>query len=231
MPASGVVIVGAGGFGREVLDVLEAINSDEVARGGAVKFEFLGFLDDGEPDVDLLSRRGAAHLGPVTAALDLPPGTSFSLGVGDPNTRRCLDEYLTGLGLSAVTLAHPSATCGFDVRVGVGAVICSHVSLTTNVAIGRHTHLNLNCTVGHDVVMGDYVTVFPGANISGCVVIEDEVSVGTNSTIIQGLSVGRGTVIGGGAAVVRPLPPRVVAAGVPARVIRSLDAVDSGPSS
>jgi sugar O-acyltransferase (sialic acid O-acetyltransferase NeuD family) len=206
-----LLIVGAGGFGREVADVVDAINA---ADGAA--WEFLGYVDDGVIDPTLLERRGDRLLG-TSAALHEHRGASFAVGVGDPKARRLLDARAREAGLEPATLIHPSATLGRDVVIGDGSVICAHVSLTTHIVLGRHTHLNLNCTVGHDVVMGDFVTVNPGATISGNVTLADDVTIGTNAAVIQGISVGAGSTVGAGAAVVRDVAPGTTVVGVPAK--------------
>lgn len=210
----GLVIVGAGGFAREVLDVVEAVNAVEPGH------RVIGFLDDGTPDEDLLAARGVRLLGAVA---DLPVGPgAYVVGIGDPQVRRLLSERVEALGRHGVVLAHPTATTGAEVAVGAGSVICAHVSITTNISIGRHTHVNLNSTIGHDCILGDYVTVYPGVNISGDVRLDTEVSVGTGTAIIQGVHVGAGTVIGAGSVVTRDLPAGVVAMGAPARPVRDV---------
>lgn len=207
-----IVVIGAGGFGREVHDVIVAIN------GAAAEpvWHFLGFIDDGSPDEQLLGRRNARHLG-GTHELPSMAGTFYVIGVGNPVTRRRLAEQADAAGLRAATLVHPSSTMGLDVEVGEGSIICSHASITTNVRIGCHVHLNLNVTVGHDSIVRDFVTINPGATISGNVVLEQDVTMGTLSTVIQGKRIGERTTVGAGAAVVRDLPGGVVAVGVPAR--------------
>jgi acetyltransferase-like isoleucine patch superfamily enzyme len=97
-------------------------------------------------------------------------------------------------------------------------VICSHVSVGTNVRLGPGSHLNPNCAIGHDSILREFVTVYPGAMVSGNVVLESEVQIGTGASIIQGLAIGARTFVGAGAAVVRDLPPDAIAVGVPARV-------------
>jgi len=204
--STAIVIIGAGGFGREVLDVIEAINAADPDR-----FNFLGFLDDGEPDTELLSRRGAAILGKSTMLERLEASYVIAIGVGE--RRGKLDRG----DRPAATLVHPSAVLGADNRFADGVVICAHVSLTTNVTLGRHVHLNLNATVGHDCVLADYVTVNPGATISGNVSLGEAVTVGTGANIIEGVAVGARTMIGAGAVVTSDLPADVTAVGVPAR--------------
>ena len=211
MPLQPLLILGAGGFGREVADVVDAIN----ASAGPT-WDFLGFVDDGDPDLTLLARRGDPLLG-TSDVLEVHRAAAFVVGVGDPRTRRLLDARAREAGLRPATLVHPAATLGRDVVIGEGSVVCSHVSLTTHIVLGRHVHLNLNCTVGHDVVVGDFSTVNPGATISGNVTLHDDVTVGTNAAVIQGISLGAGSTVGAGAAVVRDVEPGVTVVGVPAR--------------
>src|SRR5690606_21445806 len=112
---------------------------------------------------------------------------------------------------------HPAATLGGDVEVGPGTVICAGVRITTNIRIGRHVHVNLNSTVGHDTLVEDFVTINPLAAISGDVVLRRGVMVGTTACINQGIEVGVDGVVGSGAAVVRDVESGTTVVGVPAR--------------
>lgn len=214
MSVTPLVIVGAGGHGREVHDVVEAVNEEALSSGGP-RFDFLGFLDDQSVDLDLIEDRGP-YLGAIDVLDHLQDGVQYVIGIGSGSARRKIDER-AGYRQAAV-LIHPTAAVGrHRVTLRAGTVICSNCSVTTNITIGRHTHLNLNVTVAHDSVLGDYVTVNPGATISGNVTLEDEVSIGTGASIIQGRTVGQGTIIGAGASVVRDMPAGIVAVGVPAK--------------
>lgn len=204
-----VVIAGAGGFGREVLDVLEA------AKAAGAALSFVGFADDGEVDDALLATRGASLLGRVDSLQGRDVLVAIGVGAGD--VRRRIDERLRRWGLDGPVLAHPAATVGGDVELGAGAVLTAGARLTTHIRAGRHLHVNLNATIGHDCVLGDYVTINPGANISGSVRLESEVTIGTGACVIQGVTIGEGTTVGAGAVVVHDLPPGVTAVGVPAR--------------
>src|ERR1035437_9820606 len=128
-----LVIIGAGGFGREVLDIVEALG------GGA--YEFLGFLDDGTPDERLLAARAGRHLGPPSSLVDID--ADYVVAVATPDARRRIDAFANGLGRVAPVLVHPSATLGSLVTLGPGTVVCAHASLTTNISVGRHRHTNL----------------------------------------------------------------------------------------
>jgi hypothetical protein len=209
-----IVIVGAGGFGREAHDVIEAINS---ARSRE-RYEFLGFLADYIDNPQLIVGRGAL-LGGVSYLEELPAGTRYVIGIGNSAARKRIDGEASALGLHPATLVHPSVTMSrHSVELGPGTILCSHVSLTTAIRLGRHVHVNLNSTIGHDAVIHDYVTINPGVNISGNVVLEQEVTIGTGATVIQKLTIGAGSTIGAGAAVVRDIPSGVTAVGIPAKI-------------
>jgi sugar O-acyltransferase (sialic acid O-acetyltransferase NeuD family) len=179
---------------------------------------FLGFLDDGTPDAAVLARLGAEHLGPVDHLRQLP-GARYLIGVGEPKARQMLDARAEALGAEAITAIHRNASYS-DVEFGPGTVVTAGVRLTNNIRLGRHVHLNLNCTVGHDALLGDYVTVNPLASISGNVTIGDRVNVGTGANIIQNVTVGDDAVIGAGAVVIADVPAGVTVAGVPARPLK-----------
>jgi len=209
-----IVIIGAGGHGREMHDVIEAINAASVTP----PWDFLGFIDDGQPDLDQLQRRGATLLG-GRAELATLKDVHFIVGIGSPVARRQVDAVACVVGLRPATLIHPSATIGTDVDLAAGVVVCSHVSVTTHVRVGRHTHLNVNSTVSHDVALGDFVTLSPGVTLAGNVTLADDVTMGVSSTVIPGVSIGHGATVGAGGVVVGDLAARVTAVGVPARPI------------
>jgi acetyltransferase-like isoleucine patch superfamily enzyme len=89
--------------------------------------------------------------------------------------------------------------------------------LTTNIVAGRHLHVNLNATVGHDCVIGDFVTLAPGVSISGHVTIGDGVEFGTGAVVLPGVTIGDGAMVGAGAVVTRDVEPGVTVIGMPAK--------------
>lgn len=209
-----LVVVGAGGFGREVLDVIDAINFDH-ATTGASALEVVAVLDDGKPDPATLEPYDVPHLGPVSDLADMPADVGFVVGIGSPQLRRKIAEQYAER--ACPTLVHPSATMGRAVQLGAGTVVCAGVRLTNNIHIGRHVHLNLNATVGHDAHLGDFVTVSPLVAVSGHVTLADDVMVGTGATLNPGVRVDAGAIVGSGAAVLRDVAAATTVVGVPAR--------------
>lgn len=204
-----LVVVGGGGHGREIVDIVEAIDQRSPT------FDLLGIVDD-RGDVDgLLGRRGLVWLG----ATEVLPGVAagYVLGVGSSDGRRKLDAWATTAGLEPETVIHPTAVLGSDLRIGPGFVAAAHAQVTTNVSIGRHVHLNISATVSHDCVLDDYVTLSPGCHVSGNVRLGAGVTLGVGAVVRQGVSIGEDTFVGAGAVVTQDLPSGVTAVGVPAR--------------
>lgn len=202
-------IIGAGGFGRECLDIVEALN----AAGAAL--EFVGFLDDGDVDIELLERRGVRHLGPSSTAVR--HGGRHVIAIGSGAVRRRIDAVLSADGVQSPVLIHPQATLGSDCRVGAGTILNAGARVTTNIELGRHVQIHANATVGHDAVLHDHVSVFPGATISGSVVLEQGVTVGTGANVLPGVRLGADTFVGAGAVVVEDWPAGSTLVGMPAR--------------
>jgi len=223
-----LVIVGAGGHGRETLDVVEARNRDTAGTHGSGPIDVVGFLAD-LIEEDVLARRGVPHLGSSDRLVPLLGASAqesasllrFHLAIGSSAVRARLDRWVIeqdpALADRAASLVHPAATVGSDLRLGPGLFLAAGARLTTNITAGRHTHLNLNAAVSHDCVLGDYVTLSPGALVNGNVSLGDGVFLGTGAIVLPGRSIGAGATIGAGAVVTRDVPAEVTATGVPAR--------------
>lgn len=203
-----LVIIGAGGQGREMLDTIEALNRLEPT------WSFLGFLADDDRSADLVAARGAEILGRVDRLADLD--AAYLIGIGDPAVRRAADAVAASAGREPATIVHPSAQVGSQVRLGAGAYVGPNAVVTTNVAVGRHTIVNIGASLSHDVVVGDFVTIGPGSHLAGNVTVGDDADVGVGVSVRPRATIGAGTVVGAGAVVVADLGPGVVAAGVPA---------------
>lgn len=212
-----LVVVGAGGHAREVLDIVDACNAAALADGGVAPWSCVGVVADGHADLDLLDRRGVALLGPVaSASAVVGERGSFVVGIGDGAVRRRLDEQLTAAGLRAAVLVHPSVTTGADVELAPGVVVAAGARLTTNVRLARHVHVNVGAVVSHDVRVGPYATLSPGVLLNGATVVGEAAFLGAGAIVTPGRRIGADAVIGAGAVVVRDVPAGVTAKGVPA---------------
>lgn len=209
-----IAVFGAGGFGREVLTIIKAINKVEF------KYNILGFFDDGEPIGKIIN--GYPVLGGVDALQKWGKGICVVVAIGGPAVKRKIVEKISNNNVEFPTLIHPHAIIGDDelVDIGKGCIICAGTIITVNVRIEDFVILNLGCTVGHDTHIGEYASFMPSVNISGEVNIGKGVYVGTGAKIINRLTIGNDTVVGAGAVVVKALPENCTAVGVPAKVIK-----------
>jgi sugar O-acyltransferase (sialic acid O-acetyltransferase NeuD family) len=216
-----LVIFGAGGFGREVCQVVEDINAAEPA------WNVLGFLD-GNDALHGTTLRDLPILG-GPAWLAEHPGVVVALAIGFPTSKRAVLRAIADAAsdVEFATLVHPTAWVGNHVTVGRGTVILAGAAVSTDIRIGAFNCLNKNCIVGHDAVLGDYSTVSPGASISGYVQLGEGCDIGANSVVVQGYSIGAWSVVGAGAVVAGDLPADVTAVGIPARVIKQRAATAS----
>lgn len=209
-----LVIVGAGGHGRETLDVVEACNGVEPT------FEFVGFIAD-EADDALLEKRGALLLGPTEQLIERLAGTQITchLAIGSGAVRSRVDGELRAIGLAdrVVTLVHPLASVGTEVHLRSGAYLAPGARITTNVTFGRCVQLNVNAVVSHDCEIGDYVTISPGALVNGGVHIGARAFLGTGAIVLPERTIGQEAVIAAGAVVTKDVPAGVTARGMPAR--------------
>ena len=209
-----VVVVGAGGFGRETLDVIDAC-----ARAGA-DIRVAGVVDSqpSAANLGLLRDRGIAYLGTEDEWLsDRPLGAAYLVGVGSPSAREQISARFDAAGATATVVIHPAAVIGTQARFGPGTIICGGVQISTNVSVGHHVHCNPGAIIGHDAVVEDFVSLNPGSIISGDVTVSRGALVGAGAVVLQGHRVGAGATVGAGACVVRDVLPASVVKGVPAR--------------
>ena len=209
-----LAIYGAGGFGREVLTLINDIN--KICN----KYDVLGFYDDGHSAGEVIN--GYKTLGGIDALNSVTESISIVLAVGSPSIKRSILEKIINPYVKFPTLIHPSVMIGDEkyVSIGQGCIICGGTIITTDIIINDFVILNLSCTVGHDTVIGRYSAFMPSVNISGEVQIGEGVYVGTGAKIINQLSIGSDTIIGAGAVVAKDIPSSCTAVGVPAKVIK-----------
>lgn len=209
-----LVIVGAGDFGREVSWVAERINAQTPV------WELLGFVDDSAA-IRGRTVDGYPVLGPVSWLEAVTDELYVVCSIGTGRIRKqVMERVLANPHLRPAALIDPAAIVGRNVQIGQGSVVCAGVVLTVSVHLAEHTIVNLNCTIGHDVVLEPYCTVHPGSNLSGRVHVGACTDIGTGTKIIQGLAVCSGCTLGAGTVVVRDITEPGTYAGVPARRIK-----------
>jgi sugar O-acyltransferase (sialic acid O-acetyltransferase NeuD family) len=212
-PLRPLVIVGAGGLGREIHVLVQQLNDQHPA------WQLLGFYDDAPP----LHPLPLPYLGTVADLNAADQAVDVAVAVGSSAARAAVVARLTSAHLSFPTLIHPGvAQAPFQhLALGPGCLITQGCILTTNVRLGRHVLLNLGCTIGHDAVLEDFCSLMPHANVGGEAYLESGVYLGTNATVINQVRVGARTIVGAGAVAVRDLPADCTAVGVPATVIKT----------
>ncbi|MGD2027731.1 MAG: acetyltransferase [Anaerolineales bacterium] len=210
-----VVIIGTGGFGREVLDVIEAVNQVQPT------YQMLGFITEPGYQQPGDQINEAPVLGYYNWLEANRHAVKAICGVGAPAVRRRLVRKAEAAGAAFFSLVHPRAILTRWVTLGSGTIITAGCILTNNIRLGNHVHLNLDCTVGHDAVLEDFVTVSPGVHISGNVTLQQGSFIGTGANLIEGKTVGEWSVVGAGSVVVNDIPPNATAVGTPAKEIKT----------
>lgn len=208
-----IAVFGGGGFGREVKTIIDSINKVHKT------YKFIGFYDDGIEKDTMVNNYPV--LGGVQELNQLEEELCLAVSIGDPKTKERIIRKITNTKISFPNIIHPSVMISDDfVQLGKGNIICGGTFITCNVEIQDFVILNLSCTVGHDTIIKNYCSFMPSVNISGEVIIEAGVYVGTGAKIINQLEIGEYTVVGAGAVVAKSLPSKCTAVGIPAKPIK-----------
>lgn len=209
-----LIIFGASGFGREVAWLVERINNNNPT------WNILGFIDDDEA-IQNSEINGYKVLGKI-CDINKYSDAYFICAVGSSRTRQNIIANIKKLNPAThfATLIDPSVEISDSVTIGEGTIICAHTIVTVNISIGKHVIINLDCTVGHDSVLNDFVTLYPSVNVSGITNIGDCAELGTGTQIIQGMTIGSHSIVGAGAVVVKNIPDNCTAIGCPAKPIK-----------
>ncbi len=201
-----IVIVGMGGFAREVKWII-----DRIKRSNG-QWNFCGYIDKETNKENVL--------GDDTYILNMCEELSVIIAIGNPKIRMQLyKKYRDNTYIRFPNLVDPSVDIADSVKLGEGNIICSNNVLTVDISIGNFNIINLGCTIGHDVRIGDFNTINPGTNVSGNVKIGNLVDIGTGTKIIQGKRIDNESVIGAGAVVIKDVVSRATVVGVPAKAI------------
>ena len=191
-----IVILGAGGHGRVAADI-----------AGLCRYEEILFLDDADIP-------GTA--GKTADYMKFAENADFFVAVGNNSVRRKLQRMLWSNGCSVVSLIHPSAVLGSNVRIGVGTVVMAGVIINTGASVGDGVILNTACSVDHNCRIGDFSHVSVGAHLAGTVTLGNQVFIGAGATVINNITVTDGCIVGAGAVVIRNISDKGTYVGVPA---------------
>ena len=207
-----IVIFGAGGLGREVLQVLR----DQQKVG--MEVECLGFLVD--PEFASLSSIHGMPVYQDIAPIAVDRSIQFVVAIGNPLLRfSTVGKIQAEIGSRFATVVHPSCILGDNVIVGSGSILLPGASATTDVRIGQHVVINPQVSLAHDCIVEDYVSLGPKVTLAGGVHLEQGCELGTAATIIPKQRVGCWAVVGAGAVVTASISPNVTVVGVPARAL------------
>ena len=206
-----IVIIGAGGHGRVVLDIVQ--------RAGVHSVK--GYLDS-NPEIGGRRIDGIPVLGGPEMVNELRDNglAGAIVAIGDNGARRQWADLIDHASLELVNAIHPSAnlaktvTLGRNVVIAAGALVCAHCQ------IGDLAILNTGCIVDHESMIGTAVHICPGVRIAGRVTVESGAFVGIGATIIQNIRIGYEAVIGAGAVVISNVHPMTTCVGMPAKEIK-----------
>jgi sugar O-acyltransferase (sialic acid O-acetyltransferase NeuD family) len=206
-----IAIFGAGGFAREV----EWLIAEKNVHSPTATVCFVGRGDEVGSEIHGIAVVTAAE------AYKRFRNAYVICTSGSGAIREAMAQEAASAGFTNyATLIDPGVRFHHDhIAIGAGTVICAGTILTTDIRLGNHVQINLDCTVGHDTEMEDYVTLAPGVHISGRVKICRGAYIGTGASVIPGVTIGAKATIGAGAVVVRDVPAGETHVGIPAKAI------------
>ena len=209
-----IVIVGAGGFGREIHDLLPEFLTDRAYR-------FKGYLgkDQGvgeDADVAKLTIDDPESYVPASS-------DRFVLAIGNMDARKRTVESLVSKGAQFISLIHPRSLVSRSAQLGTGVIVYPFAVVSNETQIGDYAKLNYYASAGHNVIVGRYSLLAPYATVNGFSVLEECVYMSTHSTVAPMVTVGDRSKVSANSAVMRNVPPNSLVHGVPGRVTRRME--------
>ena len=212
-----IVLIGAGGFGREVASMIRLLNNKEP------RYNFLGYLDDGERFHDGMMINGSPWLGKREWILDHKDDVLCTCTIGNPHLKAEIQREYTALGVQFESLISDDAYVGPYTEIGKGCVFYGGVTISVNCCVGDGVLMNKWVNVGHDTVIGDYTTIMPSTGISGNCKIGSEVRIGGHAFFIPGRKVGDDAVVAAGSIVFANVKAGTTVLGNPAKRMKELE--------
>jgi sugar O-acyltransferase (sialic acid O-acetyltransferase NeuD family) len=204
-----ILIVGAGGFGREVLHWARAAWPDHASL-------IAGFLS---ADASLLSEKDSWP--PVVAdpaAFEPRPGDALLLAIGIPGVRRRVAEDLLACGAEFLTLVHPSAIVCDSATIGAGSILCPGAIVSDSARLGRFCLVNYHASLAHDAAAGDFAVLSPYATLAGGASVAADVFLGLHASVGPGVSVGLRSKVAANSCALADVPADALVHGVPGRI-------------
>ncbi|WP_284449606.1 acetyltransferase [Pseudoxanthomonas mexicana] len=210
-------VVGAGGFGREVMPLLREVVLNDF---GSSKDE-LCFVVEGEVEEGSINGHAVFSM---ERFLSFEGERYFCVAIGSSEPRERITSVMQERGAVPLDVKSGASIVMDGNVIGEGVVLCPFTTITSNARIGRGFQANIYSYVAHDCMIGDFVTFAPGVKCNGNVVIEDHAYIGTGAVLKQGsaskpLVIGKGAIVGMGAVVTKDVPPGVTVVGNPARAM------------
>ncbi len=206
-----LIIVGAGGLGREVLQYA----LDTFSHNSTIRIK--GFLDDNPEELVCYQDKLAYQIIGDTDSYKIQQNDRFLLAVGTPGTRKLLVEKLEQRGAEFISLVHPKAYVAPSAKLGKGVIISPFATVATHTDLQDHVVLGFYAHVGHDAVIGTYSVLSPYAAVNGGTVLEELGFLGTHAVVTPNRKVGRDAQIAAGAIVYGDVPANRIAIGNPAK--------------
>ena len=211
-----IVIVGGGGFGREVHDWLMDINEN---RGGtSPSFRVKGFLDHNQMCLD--GFQGVAGVIGNPDDYKICDNDRFVVAIGGIGVRKKIIGDLKEKGAKFFSIFHPTAIISKTAVLGEGVIICPFGLVNSNARLGDFVILNIFASVAHDVQVGAHSVLCPYATINGFAKLDEDVFMATRATVIPAVSVGKGAIISANSVAMRDVPPGSIIFGVPGKFLR-----------
>ncbi len=212
-----IVIIGAGGFGKEAAQLIKEINKDKKT------WNLLGFIDE-------TTEKHGSQINDTTVLggfdwFDNKPVNKIwaVCALGNPRDKYILLKKASAYKINYATLIHPDAKLSKYSELGFGCIICCNSFISVNTRIGNHVCINPGCGIGHDTVIEDYTSLYWNVTLSGNVYIHEGCEIGSKAIVIQKKTVGKWSIIGAGAVIVRDMPENCTAVGVPGKIIKITD--------
>lgn len=207
-----MVIIGAGGFAKELLQVIlqttpvkqVAFYDDVTSACPNLIFDQFPILNNRQELQEYFNRNG----------------NDFVLGLGGTRYRKQLFEKVSSWGGNPVSALDNQASIGTFSQLGVGSTVLSHACISNSAQIGKAALIYYHSVITHDCVLGDFVEISPGATVLGRSQIGNLTQIGANATVLGNIKVGQNCIIGAGAVVTKNVPDNTVVAGVPAKFMR-----------